>query len=179
MESLRIAEITQQECEADETLCFMSMPIWKLIALNLLTFGLYAIVWYYKSWTKIKDNYKIQINVIMRTIFILFTCYGLFKIINKHLNRFFMSIPVICFAIFVIVGNFLCVSDDGIMGWIGFILYLIPPIIIQSRINQINKEHFPQAENSVWTWKTTWLLAVFWLIYLIGIVIYCVLAYSK
>ena len=178
MESLRIAEITKQECEADETLCFMSMPIWKFIVLNLLTFGLYSIVWYYKCWCTVRDNYKIKLNAFARTFFLIFTCYGLFKIINKHFQKFFMSISPVLLTIMIIVGNFASYSKDA-MGNVMCLLFFIPSIIIQSKINQINKTHFPQAENSVWTWKTTGYVALYWFILIVGIFIYTILTYAE
>ena len=174
MISLQLEEITTQECEADKTLCFMSMPIWKFVLLNVLTFGMYFIVWYYKYWRTVRDNYKIKINVIARTIFIIFTCHRLFRIINKHLQQFSMKISPFWLTMTLIIGNFLSRLDDGVFGWCIYLLIFVPSLMIQTKINKINKDHFPQAEKNTWTWKTTGFVALFWLAFLVICIIYAI-----
>ena len=178
MVSLELDEITKQECEADKTLCFMSMPIWKFVVLNILSLGMYYIVWYYKYWCTVRDNYKIKINPVFRTLFLIFTCHRLFTIINKHLKRFSLSISPLVLTIVLIISNFLA-RLDGTIGWIMLILVWVPSIIIQIKINKINKENHPQAENNVWTWKTTGFLVLYWFVLIVGTIIYSILTYSK
>lgn len=69
-----------------ENICFMTLPIWKLVVLSLITFGLYEIVWFYKYWKTIKDSNGEKISPFWRALFAGFSGFWLFPILENILK---------------------------------------------------------------------------------------------
>ncbi len=152
-----------------ENTCFITMPIWKLVILTVLTFGLYEIVWFFKYWKTIKNANNEKISPLWRALFAGFSCFWLFpilaKYIAKHDVKAFSGVGMAS-AYFIL--NALYKAPDPF--WLLSLLSLIPIIIIQTKINNINKTFYPNAGISKWTWKTTLFLVLY-------IIVFCALSF--
>lgn len=151
-----------------ENTCFMTLPIWKLVVLSLITFGLYEIVWFYKYWKVIKDSNGEKISPFWRALFAGFSGFWLFPILEKYIKQH--NLPAfsgIAIAITYFLLNATYKASDPI--WVLSLLTVVILVIVQSKINEINKNYYPHAEISNWTWKTT-LYTVLFLIVFLGLV---------
>ena len=55
----------------------------KLIALSIITMGLFTLYWFYKQWAYVRDNRNDgSVNALLRVLFLLFYFYPLLKEIN-------------------------------------------------------------------------------------------------
>ena len=177
MIELELEEITKQNLEEDKQLCFTYIPMWKIITLMILSCGAYCIFWFYKCWEKIKHTYNLNIRIIMRTIFMYFTCFRLFLIIKKHFNQYNIKYPAIFLAIILVIGNIACTSNDS--SALLFIIPCIPILFTQYQINKINKFYFPENIPEKWTWKTTGFVILYWLIIIIFVIITELIKYNQ
>ncbi len=48
--------------EGDEKYYFDTIPMWKFIFLTIVTFGLYHIIWIYKLWKRLSNNFGYDIS---------------------------------------------------------------------------------------------------------------------
>ena len=55
------------------------LPVWKFIFLVIITFGLYEVVWFYRTWKFFMEKDKLNISPFWRAIFAIFFIYSLFK----------------------------------------------------------------------------------------------------
>ena len=64
---------------------YNTIPIWKVIVLLILSFGVYTIPWAYNLWKQGQKKYDKKISPFWRSIFISFTSFKLFPLINDYL----------------------------------------------------------------------------------------------
>jgi hypothetical protein len=136
MIEIELTDITQNEYEQDNNLNFMTMSMKKFVALTILTLGAYNIIWFFKYWEQIKKAYNLNIRTVWRTIFIMFTCFRLFSIINKHLKKYNSEISPLHLTIIYILGC-LFTKLPEFLSLLSILCY-VPQFIIQHKINQIN-----------------------------------------
>lgn len=74
--------------EDDKTLCFETTSIWKVVILNICTFGAYSIVLYYNYWKTLNNNFGHKVSPFFRAIFAPFTNFALFPILGNYLAAF-------------------------------------------------------------------------------------------
>lgn len=73
----------------------------------------------------------------------------------------------IAMAITYLLLNATCNAPDPI--WVLSLLTVILLVVVQSKINEINRNYYPNAEVNNWTWKTT-LYTVLYLIVFAGFI---------
>lgn len=167
------------------TLCFETIPIFKIIILSILTFGIYQVVWCYKNWKILKITSGYKVSPFWRAILAPFTNFELFVIIEKYAKKFnekpfkakFLAkwyltgyfLPIILSP--YIIFNSDSITSDPLFSNLGinffldlvcfsmpiFIIinivsyFIIIPIliIIQTKINKINKQNFMNAPKNI------------------------------
>lgn len=148
-----------------EDLTFITFPIWKLVILDILTLGLYQMIWFYKYWKTIRDTKKEKISPFWRALFAGVSCFWLFPILEKYiLKHHLTAFSGIGMAIIYLLLCATCNAPDPI--WILCSLTIVPIIIIQLKINEINKNSYPNATQYHWSWKTTLGLIAYWIVFI-------------
>ena len=65
---------------------YNTVPIWKIIILFIMSFGVYEIVWTYNLWKQAQKKYNKNINSILRSLFCPITNFKLFPLINEYIT---------------------------------------------------------------------------------------------
>ena len=155
--------------ENDESFCFETTSLVKIFALSFLTDGLYLVVLSFSYWKRLKDNFGHKVSPFWRAIFIGFSNFPLFQILNKYLKHFDckgFNAPILAITFFFINAAvnrmaFMSLEQESI-NWgyeaANLILTMMLTSIIafvQSQINAINKERFINAPVNKWTKANT------------------------
>jgi len=166
--------VKKEYIENDDTLCFQTLPLSKLIILSILTGGIYNVIWAYNCWKSLKNNFGYKISPFWRGIFNVFTNFKLFSILSKYFISFKISNkgikPILLSIMYLYLASrdlklsvkylkmalantltyyadlFLCI----ISLIIGIMLTVIL-VVIQHKINKTNKLYFPNAQENNWT----------------------------
>ncbi|KKM92204.1 hypothetical protein LCGC14_1220780 [marine sediment metagenome] len=168
---------------ASGDMAYFSVSNNKLRNLYLLTFGLYAIYWFYKNWQLQQPYMKKKIMPKMRGIFNIFFTHSLAKRIKASLTRqnqrengsllWFASL----FVLFLILGNLAStLADRGLVPpyfkliWIMlFYISSFPLVELQDKINLLKNDPFGQL-NSHYSWINISIMVVGGILWLFGIV---------
>ena len=147
---------------------FDSLPIWKLVLFEILSFGFYDLAWFFTQWNSYRKINKENIFfTIIKTIFYPLSGFSLFPKYNEYfctLNK--PLIPPVLFPVIILFLN-ACIKildklEINDYDWtfifpieiILCVVSIIPLIITQRKINEINKELYPDEAVNIWTWKT-------------------------
>ncbi len=136
-------------------LCFDSLPLGKLIFLSIITFGLYEVVWFYNLWKRIAVDLDVKISPFWRAIFSGISAFWLFPILNKYftkINAIYSFKPVLFAIIYLILNGFSRLPEPY---EVICMFTLVIPVLIQSKINSINKQYFPVASVNTWNVANT------------------------
>lgn len=166
-----ISMVKNKDIDINE-LWFETTPIYKIVILSVLTFGFYDIVLLYNYWKVFKKKFGYAISPSCRAFFCGIYCFSLFPKLDKYIKTFnIASFPPILLAIFFIFLNALSSQPNpnpySILNIFTFIIF----IIIQNKLNFINKQHFPNAKQNNWSLANTlWTIpcSILFFIYLIG-----------
>ena len=161
---MSLQEIVKKEyVENDNTLCFETTSVVKVIILSTVTCGVYDIILTMNYWKSLKENFGYEISPFWRGLFEMFTNFKLFPIFAKYFDNF--NIKLIG-AGWLAAIYFLCTWLDNKMTFkdieyalvISTVLELITALIfalIQSKINKINKQYYPDAPKNPWSVANT------------------------
>jgi len=148
---------------AGEIYYFFAPTQGKLIVMNLATFGLYSLVWFYKNWEAIQRRDHPNIMPFWRTVWSILWAYALFSEIDRNalkLGSARMPSPgglgFFYFACFVIT-----YAPDP--WWLLTFLDIVPLAIANSVALAINAKQTPAYQNSRFTGKN-WIAIVIGLI---------------
>ena len=150
-------------------LCFPSTPVWKIVYLSIISFGIYEIIYFYIMWKTLKNNFGYKVHAGARGLFACITNFWLFPILEKYFNAFGEKafFGTLAAGLYFIV-NFSSRLPDLYslisFGTIAFLVY------IQIKINKINKNNFPDAPQNSWSTANT-----IWAIFLTMFFLLCVL----
>jgi len=126
---------------------FFSVSPAKLIVLSTCTFCLYQIYWFYKNWQLVKHRENGNLSPAARSIFGVFFCYPLFRIVRALAIADSIPAPQAgVLAASWIVGGLLSRLPDPY--WrVGFlsVLLLLP---IQTAMNALNLKHAPDHDRN-------------------------------
>lgn len=157
----------------NENLWFKTTSVKKVVILSILTCGLYQVVWFYNYWKTLEIKFGYKLSPFWRALFGGITCFWLFPILEKYVDAFKQkTFSGITYAILYLLLNFIY-GLNGVLCLIGF-LQLVIIADIQNRINEINAQYYPMAENNKWSVANTlWSLPFGILIFLfiLGIII--------
>lgn len=65
---------------------YNTVPIWKIIALSIISLGFYQIVWAFNLWKQAQKKYDKKISPFWRSIFCPITNFELFPLINEYIS---------------------------------------------------------------------------------------------
>lgn len=161
---MRIGEFYKEKLiEKDESFCFTTVPINKVIILSIATWGIYDIFMMYGWWKSLRNHFDLKISPFWRAFFGYFTNFKLFPLFEAYFKRFNIAFAGLLFAILVLVINqissklnfYTLKYEKTVWGLeiISYILLFITTgitVYIQNNINKINKEHYPNAPKNKW-----------------------------
>ena len=128
----------------------------KFILMNLGTFGLYRIYWFYENWRLIKERERVDIVPLARAIFQIFFAYSLFKHIRNETERRDLAPSLSAGLVFCLWIPFILVSQ--VPG--PFSLLTIAAVFIflpvQNWANKVNAHAAPDHDRNSrivgWNW---------------------------
>lgn len=138
-----------------ENMCFPSIPIKKIAVLSIITLGFYDLIWAYKLWETIRDEFGYKhINIVLRTLFMPITNFSLFEIINYHIRKYGIKgfnpvIYAVMYIFFNLMGN---LRMPYLLLTFCSSIYVI---ILQKKINTVNSTNFPNAKVNEWNFANT------------------------
>jgi len=166
---------------------YFSVSTAKLRNLYLLTFGFYAIYWFYKNWKLQQPYIKERIMPIPRAIFAIFFTHSLATRVKNSMQ--YKSLPdtnnlkhfATVFVVLTIAVNIVSrLTDSGTLPsyfnylWlILFYLSALPLIEIQDKVNILMNDPLGSI-NSNYNWKNIAFMlvgAALWLMIILGILI--------
>lgn len=73
---------------SEEGTPFLFIPVSRLIAMSILSFGLYDAYWIYRNWRYVKERDRLNIKPFWRGVYAIFYCHSLLRRIHadKHLR---------------------------------------------------------------------------------------------
>lgn len=121
----------------------------------LLTFGVYVIPWFYGQWDYIRDVDHRRFNPAMHAIFAGIFAYPLFRSIRTRIRAaggHFSYAPELLFTVwlvFSISGNAIQrLPRAFLVGWLIFAVSLIPILLVQRDINEMNSSRLIDSHYS-------------------------------
>ncbi len=79
-------DVKQDDIDSYEEEPFFIVSTKKFTIMSLCTFGIYEYYWFYKNWKFVKKNIK-KVSPFWRTVFAIFCCHGLFKIVKEYADQ--------------------------------------------------------------------------------------------
>ena len=132
-----------------ESAMFLYIPIERLVAMSIVSIGLYDLYWIYRNWRYLKERDGLKILPFLRGTFGYFFIYSLLKTIktdpptNRIIQaRFSPGSLATGWIILTLIGNVLGSSPDGVVSIIATSIsalsfcFLIP---VQRHINALNE----------------------------------------
>ena len=151
----------QNQIFNNRELYFKTTSISKIVILSILTFGLYEVVWFYNIWKTLYSNLDYKINPFWRAFFCSITNFFLFPIMSKYIEKYTNNeFPPIIFATLYLLLNATQRLNDPY--WLISFCTIFIIIDIQNKINNINRQYFPEAESNSWNKANTiWSILAF------------------
>ena len=163
-----------------QTPLFLRIPVWRLILLSILSFGVYEYYWIYKNWRYIEERDQLGIRPFWRGVFSIFFCHSLLRRIHEDKEARSIQSPTFSpgglatgWVIFIIVANLVGrapgIAASIISGLIPSFLFLVP---VQNYINSIEEKHTPGQPFYGWSSGHIVCLVIgiiIWVLLLIGL----------
>lgn len=151
--------------ENNETFCFKTTPVSKVVVLSFLTGGLYDLFLIFSYWKTLRDQNGLKVSPFWRCIFAVITNYRLFPILNDYFSKFGLKVVTgsLLATIYLICSwisnkmSFRTLMIDEINYALEItilVLDLITALLLgfmQSKINRVNELNFPNAAKNQWT----------------------------
>lgn len=182
MEEVIYTDLSENTKDTD----YFSVSTSKLHALYLLTFGFYAIFWFYKQWKMQQPHIKQKIMPAARSVFAIFFIHSLTKRVSNSMDskrltetqwlQFFAT----AFVALTIIGNVVSklaeheyIPSYFHITWvITFYLSALPLVEIQDKINMLKNDPLG-LQNSTYTWKNIIFMVcggILWLFVIFGLI---------
>lgn len=140
---------------------FLYIPIVRLVAMSLLTFGIYEIYWIYKNWRFLKERDRLSIQPFWRGVFAVWFIRSLLKAIkeDKETNRicparFNAGGLAAAWITLSLIGYFLGRSNETAVSVLGTVITL-PAVVfllpVQKYINEVNESVSPKPQFNAWS----------------------------
>ena len=151
-------EAEEQETGGHSSAMFLYIPTVRLIALTIVSSGLYQAYWIYRNWHFLKERDGMQIQPFWRGVFGVFYIHPLLGKIktdpacNRILPaKFSEKISAVGWIILVVVGALLVNTPIGLLGIIiniSSVYFLLP---VQTHINTLNQALQPRRGYHGWS----------------------------
>ena len=138
---------------------FKTTPVSKVVLLSFLTGGLYDLILIFNYWKTIRDNMGRKISPFWRCIFAVFTNYKLFPILEEYFAKFnikFSNVSLLALVYLLYKITFRTIElekKNYSLEITILVLGLLTALIlgfIQNKINKVNEQNFPNAEQNPW-----------------------------
>lgn len=150
--------------EKTASFSFKTTPVSKVVLLSFLTGGLYDLILIFNYWKTIRDYMGRKISPFWRCIFAVFTNYKLFPILEEYFAKFnvkFSNVSLLASAYLIctwldnkITFRTIALEKTNYSLEITIlVLELLTALIlgfIQNKINKVNEQNFPNAEQNPW-----------------------------
>jgi hypothetical protein len=135
---------------------FFAVSLVKLSVMNLCTFNLYEVYWFYKHWQRISEREREPMWPLMRAIFALFYCYQCFARIRDHESAAEWSsrLPAVPLAVGFIATTLTWRLPEP-FSWITMVafVFLLPVQAYANRLNaQVAPSHDRNTRFTAWNW---------------------------
>lgn len=163
---MTLQELVKKEyIENDNTLCFKTTSITKIVILSILTCGFYDYILLLTYWKTLKENFGYNVSPFWRGfVFGGFTNFKLFPLFKKYFENFntkFANGTVLALLFFICAGIVNKIASETMSlektNWTlelaSLSFRLVSTIIlayIQSKINKTNETYFPNAIRNKW-----------------------------
>ena len=125
---------------------YFPVSVVKLVVMSVATFGLYPFYWFYMNWDEVRRRTGRNLSPGWRTIFSVFSCYPLFKLIQQTSSA--NGVPSwynpAWIALSYIALMIVCVQLPPLFS----ILTVLPLVAVQFEINDLNRRIAPQADRN-------------------------------
>ncbi|MES2961908.1 MAG: hypothetical protein V4694_05935 [Pseudomonadota bacterium] len=125
---------------------YYSISCKRFLVFSVITLGFFNIYWFYKHWKSIKNSENSEIIPFLRTLFLVFSCYSLFKKIFKTAKdagyKSFLP-PILISIIYialVIFSNFIIKTKSIFLSYILWSVPVIPLLAVQHAANYYNEK---------------------------------------
>ncbi|MCM1002832.1 MAG: hypothetical protein NC408_00655 [Candidatus Gastranaerophilales bacterium] len=160
MSEVQTNEIVQNQ----NSFSFKTTPVSKVILLSFLTAGIYDLILIFNYWKTVRDNMGLKVSPFWRSVFAVLTNYKLFPIFKEYFEKYNINFSNVSL---LASGYLLCTWLDNKITFrtlaleeVNYsleitilILELITALIlgfVQNKINKINEQNFPDAEQNPW-----------------------------
>ncbi len=177
-----MSEAIEKEYLENNKFIFETVSPAKIIALSLATGGLYHIILAYNYWRQLKQRADYKVSPFWRGIFLGFTNFKLFPIINDYIKKFNQkpfSAEALAIVFFIINGTANRIEFKSMKldttnwameaaSWLLIAILTAIFVIIQNKINAVNKTFFPNARKNSWRLSNTIWFIISLLILVLG-----------
>ena len=135
---------------------FFAVSMTKLLVMDIFTFNLYDIYWFYKHWQRIAEREREPLWPLARAIFAVFYCYPLFARVRDHerageVGSQLYALPLA--AAFIVCSLTWRLPDP--YGWISLVAFVftLPVQHYANRLNDLTTpSHDRNARFTAWNW---------------------------
>jgi hypothetical protein len=165
--------------ETTSSSVFLHIPVGRLVAISIISWGLYESYWIYKNWRYIKERDNLDIRPLWRGVFGIFYCYGILKSIQgdretNAIERAAFSAGGLAtgWIILLLLSSAFGRADDVGVAKLGVIisflsfLFFVP---VQNYINRVNTRNNPNSSYNTWSAGHIVCIvigALYWLVFL-------------
>ena len=140
--------IPAAETDIEQRYLFLYIPVWRLIFMSILSFGLYERYWMYMNWRYVKERDSLNMRPFWRAVFAIFYCHSLLRRIHEDNDSRAMQVPLFPagslatgWVILSIVSNLLGSSPDIAVGMLAaFIPTFLCLVPVQNYINSVGEQ---------------------------------------
>jgi hypothetical protein len=141
----------------------------KLVVMSVLTLGFYDLVWFYQNWWIVRLRTGQSLSPVLRTIFAVLFCYGLFDRVRKAQGddagpRLQAGPLAVGWILTSLAGNFVGVDGSSpVVGLLGIAIGLSSVLFlvrVQDAVNAINRREAPDHDPNERFTGLNW----FWLV---------------
>jgi len=145
---------------------FLRIPAWRLIALSIVSFGIYEGYWIYRNWRYVKERDNLNFQPFWRGLFGVFYCHSLLQRIHEDVEARATRTPsfspkalatgwVICIIVSNLISRLPAVEAIFISPFIPAFLFLLP---VQAYINAVEDKRLPSQ--GFYPWSTGHLVCI-------------------
>lgn len=151
-------DLTDTRVETEGPL-FLHIPVWRLVALAILSFSTYEAYWIYKNWRYAKERYGLKVSPFWRGIFGILFCHGILKRIHQDEEaraavppKFSPGWLATGFVVLALSANVVAQLPGGIpsiiAGFMPSFLFLLP---VQNYVNKVSRQRRPEEKYYRWS----------------------------
>ena len=182
-------QAANQASSGENAIRFFPVSEGKLITLYIVSFGMYAIYWFYKNWTLQQEAMEEKIRPFWRAIFSIFYTHSLFKRIHQQASKlekkhqFNANVYATLFVAAIVISNIIDrltmnsnMFEPGsqnslvIISLVLFFVSIYPLVKVQATVNRINNDMlgFLNHKYSIWNYLLIALGCILWVLFGLG-----------